>query len=252
MRKFRTVWKFLTPGWLQEGQGGLLLYTIGYMKDVFYERMRQTAWLSLPSLAAADSLAFIGSDRALPRGLFEPAETYRARLAAWRFPKGHRVRGTAGALLEQMSIALRSTEQTTVDQRGTEYRRDADGAVTVTRAVAWNWDGATLLPNWGRYWLVVKSTGEPWPSFTDGAWGDTVLAPEDVALAGDGIHPGEVDAVRRVTSNARLGWTPAGRRAIYLVIYFDGDPYPAPDGTWDEWPNRDPAYRYIPLHSSVT
>lgn len=252
MRKFRTVWKFLTPGWLQEDQGGKLLYTLGYVKDVFYEGMRQRAWLSLPSLAAADSLAFHGHDRALPRGLFEPADTYRARLAAWRFPKGHRVRGTAGALLEQVSIALRSTEQVTVDQRGTEYRRDADGVVTVTRDVVWNWDSETLLPNWGRYWVVVQSTGEPWPSFTDGAWGDTVLGAEDVALAGDGIHPGEVDAVRKVVSNARLGWTPAGRRAIYLVIRFPGDPYPMPDGTWDEWPSRDPAYRYVSLHPSVT
>lgn len=252
MRKFRTIWKFLTPGWLQEDQGGRLLYSLGLLKDAFAERMRQSAWLTLPSIAAADALSLLGADRGMPRGLFEPTATYRGRLAAWRFPKGHRVRGTAGALLEQVAIALRSTEQTTVDQRGTEYRRDAAGVVTVTRDAVWDWDGDALLPNWGRYWVVVRSTGAPWPAFTDGAWGDTVLAPEDVALAGSGIHPGEVSAVRRVASNARLGWTPAGRRAIYLVIYFPADPYPVPDGTWDVWANRDPAYRYVPLNASVT
>lgn len=250
-RKFRNVWQWLVPGWLQSGQGEMVLFVQGLLKDAFAERMHQSARLHAPSLCPSDALDLHGSSRALIRGLFEPEASYRGRLVAWRYPYGHRVRGTARGLLDQISVALRGTEWTTVDARGTQVQLDSDGTATVTRDVTWDWDGEALLPNWGRYWLVVQSGGEAWPSFDDGAWGDSVDNP-DVCLAGDGIHPGELDAVRRLVSNGSLGWTPAGRRAIYLVIYFDGSPYPAPTGDWDEWPNRDQQYRYVPLHSSVT
>jgi hypothetical protein len=79
-----------------------------------------------------------------------------------------------------------------------------------------------------------------------------VLGGTDVCVGMSGVHPGEVDAVRKLTKPGSLSWTPAGRRAIYLVLYFAGDPYPAPTGDWDEWPNRDEAYRYVPLTEHVT
>ncbi len=245
MRTFRTIWKWLVPGWLQKGQGEIVQYTQGVLNDAFAERCRQTTWLGLPSLTPADSLPMVGRDRGLPRGLFEPVATYRARLAGWRFPRGHRVRGTALALLEQVNVALRGTEWVSIDQRGTRY--DFGGGAT--RGVTWNWDGATLLPNWARFWLVVKSTGAPWPSFADGAWGPTVGGDPDIALAGSGIHPGELEAVRRLVRTP-LSWSPAGRHPVYLTIYFDGDPFPVPDGAWDVWENRNPLYRYVPLSES--
>jgi hypothetical protein len=122
----------------------------------------------------------------------------------------------------------------------------------MTLGNTWDWDGEYVFPNWGRYWVIVKSTGSPWPTFDDGAWGDVIDAPEDVCLAGEGIHPGEIAAVRQLTQVGRLSWTPAGRRPIYLVIWFDGQTFPAPTGDWDSWENRDDSYTYEPLHSSVT
>jgi hypothetical protein len=248
MRRFRSVWKWLVPGWLQRGEGELIQYTLGLVHDAFAERCRQTAWLMLPSLAPDDALDMIGRDRGLKRGLFEPEANYRERLKQWRYPRGHRVRGSALALLDQVSVAIRGTEWSTIDARGTRY--DAGESAATSKGGAWDWDGEYVFPNWGRYWVVVKSTGASWPSWDDGAWGDTWDADSSVSWAGDGVHPGEVAAVRELTRVGRLSWTPAGRRPVYLIIYFDGDPFPVPGGNWDSWENRDDAYAYEPLHDS--
>lgn len=220
------------------------------MSDAFAERCRQTVWLMLPSLAPSDALPRIGRDRGLPQGLFEPEASYRTRLQGWRYPKGHRVRGTVLALLEQVSVALRGTEYTSIDQRGTRYALGE--ALPAERGYAWDWDGEPLTPNWARYWLIVKSVGTlpTWDEGDDEAWDDDS---DSTCWAGDGIHPGELEAVRSLAQVGRLSWTAAGRRPIYLVLYFEGEAFPVPDGTWDEWGNR-PAdeHAFIPLHSSVT
>ncbi|HTV24296.1 MAG TPA: hypothetical protein VMG12_36640 [Polyangiaceae bacterium] len=227
------------------------MYSIGLISDAFAEVCRQGAWLTLPSLTPSDALPLMGRDRGLERGLFEPQATYRERLKHWRYPRGHRVRGSALALLEQVSVALRGTEWTTIDARGT--RVDKSSGV-FTRNHPWDWDGQALTPNWGRYWLAVQ-TGQPWPSFADGAWGPKIKA-ADKCVGMSGVHPGEVDAVRRLTKPNGRSWTPAGRRPIYMTIYFPGgrgsEAFPTPTGDWDSWANREPAHRYVPLHSSVT
>lgn len=250
MKRFRTIWKFLVPGWLSAGEGELVQHVEGLLIDAFVERCAQSPYLMLPSVAPDDALDRIGSDRAIPRGFAEPEASYRERLIRWRFPRGHRVRGGASGLLEQISAVFGGTANVqTIDARGTRYTAGTDGP---ERGVTWDWDGTALTPLWARFWIVLNvPDAAPWPSFDDGAWGGTIGNP-DVCLAGSGIHPGQLEAVRRLARVGRLSWTPAGRLPVYLVIYFDGDPYPAPDGTWDEWANRDPAYRYVPLHESIT
>jgi len=251
MRRFQDIWVHLVPGWLQNGAGALIQQAQGALLDMFAERMRQTALLSFPSRCPSDALPEIGHDRGIVRGLFEPELSYRARLIAWRYPRGHRVRGSAPALLDQVSNALRGTVYLTIDARGTQYELGVD---TATRGVTWNWDGtegASIGTQWGRYWVVVKSTGSYWPSFDDGAWGDTIDADPDVSLAGQGIHSGEVSAVRALASNSSFGWTPAGRRAVCLVIWFEGDAMPEPDGTWDDWAGRPlDQYAFEPLNAA--
>jgi hypothetical protein len=250
MKRFREIWKWLVPGWLQEGDGELVQYTEGVMLDAFQESCHQTAKLMLPSVCVEDALARIGADRAIPRGFAEPDASYRERLRRWRYPRGHRIRGNAPALLEQVEATLGGTIHQTIDVRGTRYTHGTDGA---ERGVTWNWDGEAFTPNWGRFWLVVKSTGSLWPSWDDGAWGDTWDSPDGSCWAGSGIHSGEIAAVVRLTKVGRLSWVPAGRRPVYLVIWFEGETYPAPDGTWDEWGNR-PAdtHAFEPLHPSIT
>jgi hypothetical protein len=250
-RKFRNIWSWLVPGWLQSGQGELVLYVQGLLKDAFAERSHQTARLHALSICPSDALDMHGRSRALPRGFSEDEASYRARLIRWRWPRGHRVRGNAQSLLEQISVVFGgAVEAQTIDARGTRFTYGSD---TVERGVTWDWDGESLTPNWARFWVVLTVPGAaPWPALEDGGWGPTVGGNPDIALAGSGIHPGQLEAVRRLVRVGRLSWTPAGRRPVYLTLYFDGDPYPTPDGTWDSWANRDPVYRYTPLHESIT
>jgi hypothetical protein len=246
VRKFRTIWRWLTPGWLQAGQGELVLFVQGLLKDAFAERAHQTARLQYPSTCPSDALELHGHSRALPRGFIEPEANYRARLAGWRYPEGHRTRGTAGAMLAQFALALRGTHHVVIDAKNQRTIVGSGAALPPD----WTWD-AMPAEQWGRYWLVCRSIGAPWPSFTDpgwlAAWGD----PEAV-LAGSGIHSGELAAVRdQLASNRRLGWTPAGVRGVNLILYFAGDDFPEPTGDWDEWVNRDTDYRYVPLNADA-
>ncbi len=106
--------------------------------------------------------------------------------------------------------------------------------------------------SWGRYWLIVKSTGSipSWDDATEETWDDE---PDGACWAGDGIHVGELQAVRTLARVGALSWTPAGRRPIYLVLYFEGESFPVPTGNWDEWENRPiDQHAFIPLHDTVT
>lgn len=260
-RTFRTVWKWLVPGWLgastasdpnDPDEGELVQYTLGLFHDAQAERARQVALLGLPTYCTSDALELHGRDRSILRGMFEPEASYRARLVAWRHPRGHKVRGNALALLEQVAAAIRGTSYQTIDARGTRYTLDADPVVE--RGVTWDWDGAEgalIGTQWGRYWIVVQS-GEL-PEVWDDAHGSDTWDDADTteSWASRGIDSGEIAAVKTLVSNGRLGWTPAGRRPVYMVIYFQGQAYPVPDGTWDSWETRDPQYAYEPLHSTV-
>lgn len=250
-RKFQALWYWLVPGWLQRGEGERVQQVIGLTHDAFVERCRQTAVLDCPSYAPSDQLPLLGKDRGVLRGTFEPDASFRQRLLRWRWPRGHRIRGAALALLDQVSAAIRGTEWLTIDQRGTRYDYGSDAA---TKGVTWDWDDSALTPNWGRYWVVVKSTGSLPETWDEGeARGCLWDEPDDECYAGDGIHPGEIAGIRELASNGNRGWTPAGRRAVYLVIYFPGETFPAPDGTWNSWGGRPPFdYAFEPLNPHET
>lgn len=254
-RTFRTIWRHLIPGNFHGGDGELVQYTEGLVADAFAETCKQTANLMFPSVAPSDALERIGADRGIPRGFSEPEASYRERLRAWRFPRGHRIRGNAVGLLEQIAAVFGgAVEAQTIDARGTRYTWGEDGTSTVERGVTWDWDGEALLPNWARFWIVIRPTGAaPWPSFDDGAWGDITDAPEYVCLAGSGIHTGQVAAIKHLVNVGRLSWTPAGRRPVYLVVWFEGQAYPAPTGDWDSWGARPvDTYAFEPLHAAFT
>ena len=256
-RTFRTIWRFMIPGNFARGDGELIQYTEGWFLDAFAETCRQTASLMFPSVAPSDALDKIGFDRAIPRGFAEPEASYRERLRAWRFPRGHRIRGNAVGLLEQISAVFGgAVEARTVDARGTEYLYGADGTSTVTRGVSWDWDGEALEPNWARFWIVLKIDGTTRNTTWDEseAAGETWDESEAAGEAWDvlGIHYGQLQAVKRLAQVGRLSWTPAGRRPNTLVIWFDGETYPVPEGDWQSWLNRPTdLHAFASLHASV-
>lgn len=254
VRRFRDIWRFMIPGNFQQGEGELVQYTEGWFLDAFAEVCQQTTWLMFPSICPDDALPQIGHDRAIPRGFAEPEASYRERLVRWRYPRGHRIRGSAPGLLEQIAAVFgNAVTAQTIDARGTRYTFGTDGA---ERGVAWDWDGEDLLPNWARFWVVLKIDGATHlPTWAEAeaagtTWEDAKAEPR--CWAGLGIHPGQLAAVKRLVQVGRLSWTPAGRRPVYLVIWFEGESYPAPDGTWDDWSDRPPfMYAFEPLHASI-
>lgn len=256
-RTFRTVWRFMIPGNFQSGEGEIIQHTEGMILDAFAESCHQTALLMFPSRAPSDALAKIGADRAIPRGFSEPEDSYRLRLRAWRFPRGHRIRGNAVGLLEQIAAVFGfAVEADTIDARGTRYTWGADGTSEVERGVTWDWDGVALLPSWARFWIVLKIEGATQHDTWDAVealgttWDEAEAEPR--CWAGLGIHPGQLAAVKRLARVGRLSWTPAGRRPNTCVVWFEGESYPAPDGTWDDWKERPPfTHAFFSLHAEI-
>lgn len=249
-RTFRTIWRHMIPGNFHRGDGEIVQHTEGWLLDAFAETCRQTASLMFPSACPEDALAKIGRDRAIPRGFSEPEASYRQRLIAWRYPRGHRVRGSAPALLEQIAAVFGgAVEAQTIDARGTRYTYAPDGGTTAERGVSWNWDGEALASNWGRFWIVIRPEGAAPQTIED--LGEIGHDPT-LCVGVKGVHPGQVNAVRQLAKVGRLSWTPAGCRPYTLVIMFDdGSAFPAPDGTWTDWENRSLDYRYASLHIDV-
>jgi hypothetical protein len=188
-RRWRDIWKFLVPGWLQKGQGELVQYAEGLVLDAYAQRMHETAQLHNPSICVEDALDYHGRSRGLPRGIFEPETQYRERLIGWRYPKGHRVRGTAGALLEQFEIALRGTQHVIVDARNNRTESGTyptiSGPTFVGVSVAG--DAAAIVVTWPPHvkydvaLLFVASSNQAVATPT----GFTLLATDGVGAAGN-------------------------------------------------------------------
>jgi hypothetical protein len=241
----------LVPSWLSSGDGEKVLFALGELKDAFVERVRQSLEARFPSRAGESALALIGADRGLFRGRTETAAHYAARLIAWRYPRGHRVRGNALALLEQVWNYFGGMRVRTIDVRGNVYElAEADvESETVTHGAAWNWDGAPVAPRWGRFWLLLfpSSVHEitPWPKFGDGGWGGTCAENEAAGrtVGQQGITPDDAFAIRTRLLRGRP-WYPLGTKPQWVVVTFDGDAEPAPDGNWQSYKGRDSTHRY--------
>lgn len=255
MRKFRTIFKHLVPSWLIEGDGERVLWTLAILKDATLERMRQGLEARMPTRAGPSALALLGDDRGIPRGRSETDAHYARRLIAWRYPRGHRVRGSAFALLEQIGVYWGGVKCWTISARGNLHERTAAGVESYSYGNAWDWDGAPSTPRWARFWVLVGPIVgvEAHPDF-----GDAELWSEDAPTVGQtGVTPGDVRAMRDLFRGQRP-WKPAGTRAEWLIVSFDGT-HPAPDATWAQWsvdvagvrePSRDDAFRYIALGAS--
>jgi hypothetical protein len=261
-KTFRQVYKWLVPPFLLEGEGALVLESLSAIVDSATQRLRSGLEARFPSYAGESALALIGRDRGIVRGRSETAEHYAARLIAWRYPRGHRVRGSAFALLEQFSEYFGGVDCWTIDVRGSRHDRTAAGEESYSYGNAWDWDGEGATPNWGRFFVVLDLEGIAseqleWsdPDLWGGAFGDP-----DYTIGQLGINHEDVLALRRMMTGR--AWKPAGVRAEWVIVSLDGTE-PTPDGTWLHWsrnvagvqtPTRSAAHRYwslSPAHNNV-
>jgi hypothetical protein len=267
--RFRNILPFVVPRWLSTGDGEAVLYTLGMMKDAATERLRQGLEARFPTRAAAlglsTALALAGEMRGIPRGRDETDSHYAARLKAWRFPRGHRVRGNAFALLEQVSEYFGGVRCWTIDTKGTYRERDVDGTQSAENlgAAAWDWD--TLAASyWGRFWIGIDPTsvapalmGET-PDFGDPDLYGGELYDDAYSIGQTGVTPYDVEAIRGLFRGTHP-WHPQGTRPEWVIIQLDGTDQ-TPDDTWEHWsadngthkiPSRYSGWRYWSMRPAI-
>jgi hypothetical protein len=241
MITFRSIFQVLGPGWLTSGDGGKVLYSIGVLLDATLERMRQALVLRFPEHAETDeALSYLGRDRQIIRGINEPADRFAARLKAWRYPYGHRVRGNAWSVLDQIRnyfLGAGGSEQATVDRTGNQNFMTADGDLARSSLGTIDFDGGT---HWARFVTLVdaRPAGIGDSGYTIGdpeLWGGTVG--NDYVIGLDGAVLADVSTLRQIVKSNK----PAGTQAIWLLFLADGSETvdtaiasAAPDGTWGE------------------
>lgn len=242
--RFRTLYRHLVPGWLlgegpetednDQRDGEKVLYSLSLMLDAISERLRLGLLARFPSYAENDALNLIGRNRGIPRGRSESRDHYAARLRAWRYPRGHRARGSAFALLEQVSEYFGGCRCYTIDVKGNKHERAADGTESYSYGNPWNWDGvwSSGQPR-TRFWIVVDlstadSSFTEYPPIGDASWAVPVGSLERTCI--DGLTYSDGRALRRLVEPPRA-WKPAGTRAEYVIYSLTGAD-PAPDGTW--------------------
>lgn len=254
--RFRAVYRWLVPRWVNSGEGTLVLHAMTMLVDAFTERLRQGLEARFPSRGAESALALTGADRGIIRGRDETAAHYAQRLIAWRYPRGHRVRGSAYALLEQVSEYFGGALCWTLDTTGTTFTRTATGVESKTPATApttWYADA-----EWARFWLFIDGPSAgltEHPDFGDAALWGGALGLEGYTVGQLGATVYDVQAIRRMLSGR--AWKPAGTRAEWAVITsVSAPPSVAIDSTWEHWshvvagvqrPSRDPGSRYWSL-----
>lgn len=97
---FRDTLRAICPPWLQNGLAQRILYAIMVPVDAAGDALLAGVKMRFPGLYSDESLALIGRERRIRRGINEDAQNYAARLVRWR--EDHRRRGGAYALLWQL------------------------------------------------------------------------------------------------------------------------------------------------------
>lgn len=275
---FEAAFKWLVPSWLLANDGDAILRTIARTLDQNVARFREGLNARFPQRATgtAGALAKLGKDRGIWRGRSETDDHYAARLVEWRYPRGHRVRGSAWALLAQVSEYWGGVPCWTVDVSGNRYARSARNAEYVEHGYDWTWD-TTPAVHWSRFWVVVDGSSlfEETAAFDDPAlWGGAYGTP-GTTVGQVGATVDDVAAMRRLMTG--IAWRPAGTQPEWLVVTLDplhantllertwdwtfddsfGEPPTfTPDATWAHWsalvagvqePTRDPRCRYWSL-----
>lgn len=265
MATFRSILSFLTPSWLYNSdeplgedpvhEGSLLFHSLSLLSDAFTRRALEGLESRFPTRAGTAALDLLGDSRGILRGRDETNAHYAARLVSWRYPRGHRVRGGAPALLEQISEYFGGIRCWTIDKSGNRYTREVDGTLTIEHGVTWDWDGEAVTPLWGKFWIGLDPNPDRplivrWPTFDGGSWGGLTF--EEIVAAGytldhQGISAQDAAAIKGLVRGGSLLWRPDHAEPVFLVVRFT-DPavssFPAPGGAWGTWAGRDSTLGY--------
>lgn len=270
-RTFENLFRWMTPGWLRKGDGAAVLRSLARQLDESVTRFRAGLNARFPTRCNDDeTLARVGADRGITRGRDETRDHYASRLTAWRYPRGHRTRGSAYALLEQVVLYL-GEGSALLDANGLISMFDRTGLFNAySRTFRWGPPDPSL---WARFWITLCAQGY---AANSPAWGDSSLwgggFGSDVAIGLVGITPTDIATIRRLFSG--LAWKPAGTQQEWLIVETadSGGQHFLPEGPYGTYPGvnyhrwsrlngdtldraRDPAFRYVSLdpgHNNTT
>jgi hypothetical protein len=249
-RSLRSLRRFYLPGWaLSDEADGALTYALSALIDVSVQRLRSGLEARFPSRAGASAQALIGTDRFIARGRDETNEHYAARLRAWRYPRGHRVRGNVFALLEQISEYFGGLALWGIDRSGNRRVRALDGAESYSYAYAWTWDTGAAS-DWARQWIVIDGSAafDAQPDLDDPLLWGGALGNTDYCIGIGASSYYDWRAIIALTRGQHR-WLPAGTQGEWIIVSLDGST-PAPDATWVKWGKLD-GTDYVAARSSA-
>ncbi len=270
-KTFTQLFYSLVPSWLSAGDGGKVLHSLAVVKDKLVRRARLGLNARFPRRAGPSALAMIGADRGILRGRFETDAHYAERLTKWRYPKQHRVRGGAFALLDQISEYVGGAVVYTVDARRNMHVRGQSSYVSPYERDSEYYEHNYPFPivfdtldpavHWSRFFVVLGANPQlPWitatPDFGDPAlWGGTVGTP-GYCVGLSGWNPTDTTRIRQLFRGDQQ-WRPHGTRAEWLIVQLTNWSFPVVAGdTWSRWgrvlgstrePARSDDYRYVSL-----
>lgn len=248
----------LVPAWLYADDGGKVLHAIATLIDASVQLDRDRLEAGFPRRASPSANRLTGKDRGIPQGRTEDPAHYAERLIRWRYPRGHRARGSAWALLEQVSEYFGGLRTATIDVSGNQFVRDALGVETQSAGNTWEWDTHPEL--WARFWVTLYSTATgPFSEQRD--LGDP-LACTDGTLGLRGMTAQDAAAIRNLFARSPITvpWHPCGTSPQWAIVSFNGadvvpagdyDRWSLPDGTDTQVALRDPAFRYFALATNA-
>lgn len=247
--RFRNILPFVVPRWLSTDDGEKVLFTLGMLKDAATERLRQGLEARFPTRASGTALALIGDMRGIPRGRDETNPHYAARLKAWRYPRGHRVRGNAFALLEQVSEYFGGVKCWTIDTKGSIASARLTGLKPPTTEAPRRGIGIRYRPLFGVdsgsgsiHVRVACAYGRD-SGFRRSALYGGALGDDDYTIGQTGVTAYDVEAIHGLFGG-KHPWYPLGTRPEWVIIQLDGTEQ-TPDATWENW-SKDNGTHKIP------
>lgn len=237
-------WAKTTPGldW-----GYKYLYSIAQAGDLIIQEAVEAGRLRFPSDCPEDALPFHGRDRGLRRGPHESADSFRARLLAWRtFAKKL---GSAEDIVRNVqTYAIGNGFQLPtvrlVTNTGTWFTLGPGTRTAIERVVSlpgpsnWDWDGHPEL--WDRFWIILYASEWAWDR--DGTWGDGEIWGNDgSSTIGSTATPVDVVSIRQLVADAQAG----DALCVSIIVSFDDAAFAPdgsgtlPDGLWAHHGKRD-------------
>jgi hypothetical protein len=147
---FRDRMRQFCPPWLRTGWAEKYLYSFGLVCDAFGDALTAGVKFRYPGYYAPDSLAVIGRERRISRGLSEPDATYAERLTPWL--EGHRHRGGPYAMLAMIFAyyAPNNFPIALIYRNGRRFDMDAAGVITRSDS---SFSPDSRPEQWARWWL---------------------------------------------------------------------------------------------------